>query len=292
MDINARNENQIWRVIDVINWAKQYFQKLSFDNPRREIEWLLQDLFNCKRVDLYLRFDKTLSKQELKTLRSWIKRRLKQEPLQYITGQTEFYGRKFIVDSNVFIPRPETEQLIEASLQITKNDKKLNILDIGTGGGCIAVTLACELPEAKVTGIDHSNSALDNARKNAEANGLKNIEFKLVDILKEVPASKFTLIVSNPPYIPKKEIEHLNDDVKNFEPHEALTDFEDGMVFYKRLVTIAPNILEKNGYIAMEAGYGSQPEKVHELFSIPKFHSVELIKDLNGDERIIQAQLL
>ncbi len=291
MDINTRNGNQIWRVIDVINWARQYFKKLGFDNPRREIEWLLQDLFNCKRVDLYLRFEKPLSKQELKTLRSWIKRRLTQEPLQYITGQTEFFGRKFIVDSKVFIPRPETEQLIDAILRITKNDKNINILDIGTGGGCIAVTLARELPNAKVTGIDNSHNAIENASKNAEAHEIRNIEFKLIDILKEIPKNKFSLIVSNPPYIPNEEIENLIDDVKNFEPQAALTDFEDGMVFYKRLLAIAPQILKKNGYILMEVGRGRHPKKVQELFGSPIFNSIELIRDLNGDERIIKARL-
>ena len=138
------NREEPMRVIDLIKWAETYFSGKGFDHPRAEIEWFLQELLNCNRMDIYLRFEEILSLSQLSTLRSWIKRRLEHEPLQYITGFTEFYGRKFIVNEHVLIPRPETERLIDIALEkITQMDSP-TILDVGTGSGCIAITLAKE----------------------------------------------------------------------------------------------------------------------------------------------------
>jgi release factor glutamine methyltransferase len=291
MEINTRSKNMIWRVIDVINWAVQYFKQQGFDHPRREIEWLLQDLLESSRIDLYLRFEDTLSQQELHTLHAWIKRRLKHEPLQYITGQAEFYGRKFIIDKNVFIPRPETEKLVEVTLQMVNQDDRTNILDVGTGCGCIALTLASELSNAQVVGIDASKMALNNAQKNKEVVNVKNIQFELMDFLCEIPANKYSIIVANPPYIPEMEVNDLMVDVKNFEPHDALTDYSDGMKFYIRLIEVSEQIMEKKGWMVLELGLGNHPQKVMHLFKHSNFKKIELIKDLNGDDRIVKAQL-
>ena len=153
-------KKKVWRVIDLINWADQYFSLKGIDNPRQEIEWMLTDILDCERFDLYLRFEEPLTSDQLELLHQWIKRRVKKEPLQYITGHCEFYGRTFIVNKDVFIPRQETERLVDVAIAILKAANKPTVLDMGTGTGCIAISLAKEIPNSKITGIDISLSLI------------------------------------------------------------------------------------------------------------------------------------
>ena len=280
-----------WRVIDLIQWAESYFKKLSFDKPRAEIEWLLCALLNCERLDLYLRYDEPLSKPQLDTLRGWVKRRLKKEPLQYITGVCEFYGRDFFVTPDVLIPRPETERLIDIALKKLKSVKSPRILDIGTGSGCIAITMAVERPDATVLGIDNSSGALTIAKRNSI--NLKAIEHSFIkmNILESTPKGKFDLVISNPPYISKKEIPELMKDVIGFEPESALTDYRDGLTFYKRFAEIAPKIIHNDSLLIFEVGLKEHPQKVYKIFSNQGYTNIELIKDYNGDDRVIVVQI-
>ena len=133
-----------WRIIDLINWGEDYFNKNDFESPKQEIEWLLCDLLNYKRVDLYVHFDELVFPSKLKLLKKWIKKRLKRMPLQYITGNTEFYGKKFFLNKDVLIPRAETERLVDISLECIKQINNPKILDVGTGSGCISISLALE----------------------------------------------------------------------------------------------------------------------------------------------------
>ena len=280
-----------WRVIDLIQWAESYFKKLLFDKPRAEIEWLLCALLNCERLDLYLRYDEPLSKPQLDTLRGWVKRRLEKEPLQYITGVCEFYGRDFFVTPDVLIPRPETERLIDIALKKLKSVKSPRILDIGTGSGCIAITMAVERPDATVLGIDNSSGALTIAKRNSI--NLKAIEHSFIkmNILESTPKGKFDLIISNPPYISKKEIPELMKDVIGFEPESALTDYRDGLTFYKRFAEIAPKIIHNDSLFIFEVGLKEHPQKVYNIFSNQGYTNIELIKDYNGDDRVIVVQI-
>ena len=280
-----------WRVIDLIQWAESYFKKLSFDKPRAEIEWLLCALLNCERLDLYLRYDEPLSKPQLDTLRGWVKRRLEKEPLQYITGVCEFYGRDFFVTPDVLIPRPETERLIDIALKKLKSVKSPRILDIGTGSGCIAITMAVERPDATVLGIDNSSGALTIAKRNSI--NLKAIEHSFIkmNILESTPKGKFDLVISNPPYISKKEIPELMKDVIGFEPESALTDYRDGLTFYKRFAEIAPKIIHNDSLFIFEVGLKEHPQKVYNIFSNQGYTNIELIKDYNGDDRVIVVQI-
>jgi len=280
-----------WRVIDLIQWAESYFKKLLFDKPRAEIEWLLCALLNCERLDLYLRYDEPLSKPQLDTLRGWVKRRLEKEPLQYITGVCEFYGRDFFVTPDVLIPRPETERLIDIALKKLKSVKSPRILDIGTGSGCIAITMAVERPDATVLGIDNSSGALTIAKRNSI--NLKAIEHSFIkmNILESTPKGKFDLVISNPPYISKKEIPELMKDVIGFEPESALTDYRDGLTFYKRFAEIAPKIIHNDSLFIFEVGLKEHPQKVYNIFSNQGYTNIELIKDYNGDDRVIVVQI-
>ena len=280
-----------WRVIDLIEWAESYFEKKSFEKPRTEIEWLLCSLLDCERLDLYLRYDEPLSKSQLETLRDWVKRRLTKEPLQYITGACEFYGREFIITPDVLIPRPETERLIDIALTKLNAVKSPKILDIGTGSGCIAITMAKERPDAKVVGVDNSIRALKIAERNSIHLEVTEYSFIEMNILKSTPKGMFDLLISNPPYISKKEIPELMKDVIGFEPESALTDYSDGLTFYKRFSEIAPKIVHNNSLLILEVGLKEHPQKVYDIFFDQGYTSIELIKDYNGDDRVMVVQV-
>ena len=279
------------RVIDFITWAETHFRTRGFGHPRAEIEWFLQELLNCNRINIYLKFEEILSLSELSTLQSWIKRRLEHEPLQYITGFTEFYGRKFIVNKHVLIPRPETERLIDIALEkITQIDSP-TILDIGTGSGCIAITLAKESMNSNIYAIDISTSALKTAMDNAKKMDVKNIHFSRLDILEETFLYPIDILISNPPYISKNNMNVLMRDVQEYEPHSALTDGKDGLNFYRKFSQIAKNIVKSGGWLILEVGSDEHPKIVKKLFSQSGFKNMTLIKDYNGDDRILSVPI-
>ncbi len=278
---------KVWRIIDLINWAESYFKEKGFENPRGEIEWLLRAVLDCSRMDVYLRFEEPLSHPQLETLRSYVKRRLEKEPLQYITGSCNFYDRDFLVNEHVLIPRPETERLIDIALEKLKNINAPTILDVGTGSGCIAITLGLELPESKVLGMDVSKEALTVSNQNKENNSAENVSFQQSNFLSEIPNGEFDYGVSNPPYIPKNEMGGLMKDVKDFEPTVALTDEKDGLTFYKRFADVGKSLVNKGGFMILEVGQGDHPNKAKSVFDEAGYKQTELIKDFNGDDRVL-----
>ena len=281
-------KNSPARVIDIIKWADNYFSLNGFENSRIEIEWLLEEILNCKKVDLYLRYEEQLSLKQLNKLHTWMNRRIKKEPIQYIIGKCEFYGRSFIVNKDVFIPRAETETLINIVLSTLGNIPGQNILDICTGSGSIAVTLAKELNKANISAIDISKRALDIAKFNARRHNV-TINFEQIDILTTTYNNKMDMLVCNPPYIPKNEMDMLMEDVRLYEPKIALTDGNDGLLFYKRISKLAPTIVKSGGHVILEVGLKQQPALVKDIFSIQSFTDVQIIPDLNGDPRIMKA---
>ena len=283
--------SKIWRVIDLIHWSESYFKEKAFSNPRSEIEWLLCSLLKCGRLDLYMRFEEPLSKRQLSTLRSWVKRRLKQEPLQYITGSCDFYGREFLVNSKVLIPRPETERLIEESIRSLQSIQNPKILDIGTGSGCIGITMAKERKDSLVVGLDRSEESLKVAKKNSTRLNANNISFIQMDILNEYPKDRFDLIVSNPPYVPKNDMFGLMKDVRDFEPDIALTDFSDGLTFYKRFVNIIANITKEISTVVLEVGLGNHPDNVLSILKESGYSDIRITNDYNGDRRVFSIDI-
>jgi release factor glutamine methyltransferase len=280
-----------WRVIDLINWAESYFKEKGFANPRSEIEWLLRAVLKCNRMDVYLRFEEPLSQSQLAILRSGVKRRLEREPLQYITGFCDFYGREFSVNEHVLIPRPETERLIDTALEKVKGLDSPSILDIGAGSGCIATTLGLEIPGSTILGIDVSEDAIGIANKNKEKLEAENVSFQKMNILKQRPEGEFDVLVSNPPYIPKGEMDGLMKDVKDFEPTVALTDQKDGLIFYKRFAEVGKEVVKSGGWIILEVGLEDHPSAVKKIFSESRFPDTELIKDYNGDDRVLVIKI-
>lgn len=280
-----------WRVIDLIHWAETYLKEKEFDNPRAEIEWLLCALLDCDRLNVYLRFEEPLSQSQLTILRNWVKRRLTNEPLQYITGSCDFYGRQFLINSKVLIPRPETERLVDIAIEKMNGIDSPSILDVGTGSGCIATTLGLEIPASKVMGVDISLDALVVANGNKAKLGPENVLFIEMDILNTSPEKLFDLLVSNPPYIPKNEMENLMKDVKDFEPVIALEDKNNGFTFYKRFAEIGRTLVKPGAWFVLEVGMGNHPSMVKSIFSNSGYLNVELIKDYNGDNRVLVVQV-
>ena len=285
------NREEPMRVIDLIKGAETYFSGKGFDHPRAEIEWFLQELLNCNRMDIYLRFEEILSLSQLSTLRSWIKRRLDSEPLQYITGSAEFYGRKFIVNEYVLIPRPETERLIDITLEKIKYMDSPTILDVGTGSGCIGITLALESANADISAVDISKSALDTAMDNAKQMDVNNIQFFHLNILKETALHPVDILVSNPPYVTKMDMDVLMKDVRKYEPRSALTDEGDGLTFYRHFSQMAKSLINSDGWLILEVGLDDHPQMVKEMFSQAGFNNIKLIKDYNGDDRVLTVQI-
>ena len=282
---------KLWRVIDLLNWAESYFKEKGFENPRGEIEWLLRAVLDCSRMDVYLRFEESLSQSQLATLRGWVKRRLAREPLQYITGFCDFYGREFFVNKHVLIPRPETERLIDIVLENLKGIDSPSILDVGTGSGCIATTLGLEIPSSTILGVDVSSDVLQVANENKENLGAENVSFEEMNILKQLPEGQFDLLVSNPPYVPEGEMDGLMKDVKDFEPTNALTDENDGLTFYHRFAQVGNDLVKTGGWIILEVGLGDHPNNVKDIFMESGYSDTELIKDYNGDDRVLVVSL-
>ena len=283
--------SKIWRIIDIVNWAEKYFSQNQFTNPKLEIEWLLRSLLKCNKLDIYLRFEEPLDKKQLSVLKSWIKRRVKNnEPLQYITGSCEFYGRRYILNSKVLIPRQETERLIDIVIDKSKLVEYPDIIDVGTGSGCIASTLALEISKSNVLGIDISLDAIEIAEENKSRLNVKNVFFHEMNILIDVPFKTCDFLISNPPYISQNEMKYLPKEIKNFEPHIALTDSDDGLIFYHRLGEIGKDILKLNGWIILEVGREEHSSKVYSIFKNLHYRNLELIKDFNGDNRVLIAQ--
>ena len=208
---------------------------------------------------------------------------------QYILGETEFYGLKFSVDKSVLIPRSDTEILVQTAVEYI-GDKPLSVFEVGTGSGCIAVSLANKCKNVNITACDISEQALKLAASNAKLNGVADrIKFINLDILKKSPDSKFDVIISNPPYISKTVIESLDKQVRYFEPLGALTDGGDGLTFYRRINEITPDVLNASGSVFLEIGY-DQAESVKSIYE-KSLKDIKILRDYSGNNRVFIGKL-
>jgi release factor glutamine methyltransferase len=248
--------------------------------------WVLEEVLHVKGPKLSLERFMVLTTHQEAVLDDYLRRLLKYEPVQYILGYAEFYGFIFKVSPAVLIPRPETEELVELVIYEITNTKS-QILDIGTGSGCIAITLKKSIPDAEVTSVDISDDALHIAQENATANRV-SVSFIKMDILKNIPERKFDIIVSNPPYIGYDEKEKMNDNVLIYEPHLALFS-DDPLLFYKRIAEIAPQILNPNGRIYLEVSEFRAKEVV-EIFT-KSGGKANIKKDMSGKDRMVAVRL-
>jgi release factor glutamine methyltransferase len=281
------------RILELINKTAPFFEKHGVESPRLTIELLLAHALKKRRLDLYLEFERELDEATLTKLREMVRRRAEGEPLQYITGEAEFCGLKFLVDRRVLIPRPETELLVETVLaQVANRQPPMTIVDLCTGSGCIAVALAKKLGEAaEIYATDVSAEALAVAEENARRHNVeKKVRFFCGDLLSKLPDSlKVDAIVSNPPYIASGDLARLPKEVREFEPKHALIAGEDGLSFYRRIAERAPDFLLPDGFLCLELGDGQRPD-VERLCVERGFAAVSVVKDLQGKERVLIAR--
>ena len=279
-------------VLESLKLSTDYLEKKGIESPRLNAELLLADILNCKRIDLYLKFDQPLKEDEIDKYREWISRRGKYEPLQYLTGKVEFYGLNFKVTPDVLIPRPETEILVEEVIKYCKDKPGLKILDIGTGSGNIPVALMKNTSGNEMVSLDVSSNALEIARYNAALNGIgEEIKFILSDInYFNAEPGQFDIIVSNPPYISLKEYADLQKEITGHEPLIALTDSNDGLDFYRIIAEKSKILLKRGGHIFLEIGQG-QKEEVEKILSLNNFTNIIFIRDYQQIERIAIGEM-
>lgn len=268
----------------------QLLENAGIDRGKGEIEMILCFVLECDRLQLYLHGESLLKENHLKQIDDIITRRLTREPLQFILEESWFYGRKFFVSPAVMVPTPETELLCETALGFIKQKRiqSPKIIDLGVGSGVIAVTLALELPNCKVTALDISAEALEIAKKNAADLGAsEKISFIESDYFAHVPdGEKFDLILANPPYISEDEYKELPPEVLA-DPKVSLTSDHDGLAAIMTILRDAPKYLKPNGRIMFEIGY-NQAEKVADLTSQNNdYGSIVIMKDLNNIDRVI-----
>ncbi len=260
-----------------------------------ETELLFTEVLNCNRLSLYLNKDTFLDKAKSSLISGTLKRRACGEPLHYILGKIEFMGLEFQINSDVLIPRPETEIVVETAMKIVCRFAGLpvcrfKILDIGTGSGCIAVSLAKFLSHADITATDISFAALEVAKQNSIQNNVK-VNFIESDLFAnhELQITNYDLIVSNPPYIKTEEIDELQPEL-SFEPRVALDGGNDGLDFYRRIIDKAPRYLKEGAFLIMEIGF-DQRIAIENIFqNSGSFKAIEVIKDYSGIDRVIIAQ--
>lgn len=280
-------------VLEALNLSTEYLTKKGIESARLNAELMLAHILNCKRLQLYLMFDRPLDENELSVYREFLARRAKREPLQYILGEVEFYNIKLKVNPDVLIPRPETELLVEKIIKDFSDKSDFKFLDIGIGSGNISIALLVNLPGSAGTGIDISDSALALANCNAESNSVKD-RLKLIhfDILKDDIQSlgKFDAVISNPPYVSSEDFETLEPELKVYEPQIALTDFYNGLTFYRKIISIADNLLKENGKVYFEIGKG-QSKEIKTLMENKRINNINIIKDYQEIDRIICGEL-
>jgi release factor glutamine methyltransferase len=279
------------------DYRTQFIQELSAIYDAGEAEsffyLILEDKLQLKRIDLALNPDLTISDDEVQLWNTILEQLKKEIPIQYLLGKTSFYGLEFAVNSNVLIPRPETEELVEWIIQSQKLEvggESLKVLDIGTGSGCIAISLAKNIANAQVFAIDVSEKALATAQKNAEINEV-NVAFLLKNILEtEDLGQQFNIIVSNPPYVRELEKKEIKKNVLDNEPHLALfVDDNDALIFYRKIAELAQKNLAPNGQLFFEINQYLGKEMI-ELLEKMGFKNIELKQDIYGNDRMMKLE--
>jgi release factor glutamine methyltransferase len=279
------------KILEVIQRSTDFLAKKGVASPRLQVELLLAHLLGIPRLQLYLNFERALTTVELDALRAMVQRRGQREPLQHIVGSTSFCGLEIAVNRDVLIPRPETELLAERAWTfLQKCEGVPAALDIGTGSGCLAISLAHRVPLAKICATDMSGAALELARRNAQRHQVSNrIDFRQGDLFAAVPkGTRFDLIVSNPPYIPAARIETLEAEVREHEPRGALDGGPDGQDFYRRMAAEAHGWLGPAGCVMVELD-DEGASTTRDIFQHENWLVESVEKDYQGNDRILIA---
>lgn len=288
-------DQQPWTIKRLLDWTTEHFQVHERDTPRLCAEILLAESLDCQRIELYTQFDRVPEEQPLGLYRDWVKRHAKGEPVAYLVGHKEFYSLRFQVDSNVLIPRPETEHLVIAGIDAAKSlgKERVRILDIGTGSGCVAITLAKQIENCEVVATDISPDALNVAKSNATALGVEDrVSFIESDLFGSIPSDfQADIIVSNPPYVGNGEVNDVDISVREFEPSLAVFAGESGTEIIERLVADSASFLEPGGFLIFETSPVIFDRCLEITSGANCYSSPVTIRDLAGHRRIVQTQL-
>jgi len=287
---------RILNVLETITRSAEFLARKGVDSPRLQVELMLAQVLQLPRLKLYLNFDRTLEAGQLDQLRTMVKRRGDREPLQHILGTSCFCGLEFAVNPSVLIPRPETETLAQRAGEHLKRlaqhgeGKRFPVADLGTGSGCLAVTIAAESPQADVTAIDVSAEALAVARANIDRHQLAGrVKIVQSDLFRSVPPERFDLVVSNPPYIPTNVLAELQPEVRDHDPRAALDGGADGLNFYRRLAAESPAYMGTDATLMAEFG-DDQENAVTTIFREAGWREDRIVADLSSKPRIIVAR--
>ena len=276
------------KALEIIKIGSDLLKEKNIPSYILDSELLLSKTLDKPREKILINLNEKIDKKEIKIFKKYLYRRSQNEPVAYILGEKEFWSKKFDVNKSTLIPRPETEILVSELLKIFKK-KIISILDVGTGSGCIILSLLANLPHSSGVGIDISKEAIKIARKNAIKHKLFNRVKFLKKSFEEMFYRKFDLIVSNPPYIKRKDIKNLSDDIKKFEPRMALDGGNDGLDLIKKVIYKSTKILKINGTLALEIG-NEQINKVSKILTDNKFKIKYVIKDYKNNVRCVFAE--
>lgn len=302
--------DDLWTIKSILEWCSGYLERAGDEQPRLSAQWLLSEATGLSRIDLYTNFDRPLTADERDTMRSWVRRRAKGEPLQLICGTAPFRYLTLAVAPGVLIPRPETEVLVSEALAelslprvadhvrtgdegeeiIAADMRPIRVIDLCTGSGCIACAIASEYPAARVLALDVAPEALDLARRNAEALGLSERvcvrESDLLSAVEPDARGTFDLVISNPPYVPSAVVDGLGREVADFEPRLALDGGADGLDLYRRFLPDALSCLKPGGVLAVEL-YEGHLDEAARLAREAGFDAVRIVRDLAGRPRVL-----
>ena len=275
------------KVLEIINFGSNLLKERNIPSHILDSEILLSKILNKSREEILINLDKKINKKKILAYKEYLQRRSKNEPVAYILEEKEFWSKKFNVNKGTLIPRPETELLVDKILKVYEG-KKITILDIGTGSGCIVISLLSQLKDSTGIGIDISKNAILTAKKNEHKYKLPNRVKFLNRSFESVFGKKFDLIVSNPPYIERKDLKNLSDDIKRYEPRRALDGGNDGLDLIKKVIYKSREILKINGTLALEIG-NEQIKKVSKLLIENNFRINHVIKDYKNNIRCVLA---
>jgi len=285
----------IWTIQKLLSWTTEYLANKGVDSPRLSAEMLLSEALGLKRIELYTQFGQQVPQQQLDNLHGLVKRAGLHEPVAYLTGRTEFYSLELDITADCLIPRPETELLVQRAIEYLRTRSGVQyICDLCTGSGCIAVVIAKNVPDARVTATDISSAALEVAARNVEKHLLTD-QVRLLcgdlfePVIQQLDVSQFDLVVCNPPYVSTAEYEKLDKNVKDYEPASALLAGVDGLDVYRRIIDKVYDFLKTGAALMLEIGYAQGPAVIELLEQTGAFAQIKIEKDFHDNDRIVSA---
>ena len=295
-----RSTDPEWTIIKLLKWTTSYFESHDIDGPRIEAEILLAHALQLQRIDLYVQYDRPLSGNELSRFKDLIKRRINREPVAYILGSKEFWSMDFMVTKDVLIPRPDTEFLVEAAINLLPQDSASSpifsprrILDLGTGSGAVVLALASMRPCHLFFASDRTAAAVELARQNAKHHGFEgSVSFICADwfgpFKDKMPV--FDMIVSNPPYVPSRVIGKLQPEIVRYEPISAIDGSEDGLLCLRHIINNAHFYLQRKGHLLLELGHDQRHDVQNIIDQCAKYENVVFTRDYSGYDRVVQMR--